>query len=368
MIKNTLFNRLKRKILEISLKNTPKSISKKINFGIIGAGNVAFWKYLPAIKTTDGVKFIGAYDCNSVASQKLCNALGGTPYMSAEKLLQDPQIDAVFICSPPETHFTYLITSLMHNKHVLCEKPMASNLTEAKEAETMLNKTPLIGMINYSFRSCPEWILIFDLLRSGIIGNVHNVVGQISQGGWFDANYAPSKQRNDASDWRYHPGGGVIKELGSHLIDMCLWLFGDVVNFTSEEAYFGIQDNPSEDICGFLMKFASGALAQVQVSRLATGYKEYCHFEISGQKGAIKNLNGKIFLWLHEEPYWQELLVPRVPSNQFLLTFVDAINHHKKDYPSFKDGLKVWTILEPITKDKQVEENENLSKRSNQIS
>ena len=101
-----------------------------IRFGILGCGIVAPF-HVESILRTDGAVFVGACSKSITSAQRLCSQYGGIIYESCEKMLADPQIDAVVICTPSGGHYDECRAALLAGKHVVVEKPMCMTTEQA---------------------------------------------------------------------------------------------------------------------------------------------------------------------------------------------------------------------------------------------
>ncbi len=191
---------------------------------------------------------------------------------------------------------------LSAGKHVLCEKPMAPSVEDAKAMVTAAQAAPTQAGIGFSFRRAPAINAIRDQLRAGTIGAVRHFDGHY----WCD--YAQNAQA--PISWRYRggPGSGALADIGSHLVDLGEYLCGPVTSvqgavfqtFTTERPVplgatvghsagaVGTQREPveNEDLVTFTATFQSGAIGTYSVSRVAHGLPNGLGFEVFAENGA----------------------------------------------------------------------------------
>lgn len=344
----TLWTRLHRKLSSVWHKRQGTGYPE-IGVGLVGAGNVVRWKYLPLLRARPRMRLVSVYDVNFQAAQSVAEMSHSCVAESFESLVRNPQVRALLVCTPPEFHAEAVLQALKAGKHVLCEKPMADSLVQAQAMAALARQTGLVNMIHFAYRFSPEWRLVRQLLRSGALGRLYTFWGTLSQGGWYDEHSHRTQERSDATDWRYDKRGGIIFEMGSHLADLCRWCFGEVLEVRAWKQALREDSKHSEDLCGAVFGFEGGLMGQVELSRLATGYRERGFLEVYGSRGSLKYDQGGVSIWTREVPRWRTLLTP-TPAASFLDVFHQAIATPAQttDFPTFEDGLKNQQILDAI--------------------
>lgn len=351
LTEKTFWNRLAHKTNTLLGRfQKPVQAGRVVGVGIVGAGNVVRWKYVPQLSTRPYLKPRLVYDVNAAASQQVAHALHARFTTQYEELLADKNIEAIFICTPPVYHADLAIAALAAGKHVLCEKPMAYSLAQAQAMYQAASEARTVNMIHFTYRFTAEGSLVHKIVKSEVLGKLYNVWGNFSQGGWLDHEQQPTSERVDAAPWRYREGGGIVAEMGSHLVDLCRWCFGEVANVCSWKRSFRSETEASEDLCGFTLFFESDCVAHLEVSRIATGYRERNFLEIYGSKGSLRIDQGGVYLWTRQVPRWRSLLVSSNPSGEFLDLFYRAVigAQPAPTYPTFADGLRNNELLDLI--------------------
>jgi predicted dehydrogenase len=188
----------------------------KIRWGILGVAKIATTKVIPAMQRASNVEVaaIASRDLNkaSTAAAQL-----GIPraYGSYEELLADPSIDAIYNPLPNHLHVPWSIRAAEAGKHVLCEKPIALSVAEARELIAARDKAGVKVGEAFMARTHPQWLRAAEIVRSGRIGEPRVVSGYFS---YF--NRDPKNVRNIASI-----GGGAIMDIGCYPITLSRMIF-----------------------------------------------------------------------------------------------------------------------------------------------
>lgn len=346
----TFVNLVKRRIAQKFGKNgaVAAPTGKALGAGLIGAGNIARWAYVPRMQRKFPFHLAAVFDVNQKGAQEVAASTGAKACSSIEQVVRDPAVEVVFICTPAQFHCDAAIAALEAGKHVLCEKPMAATLAEAKRMVEAANKSGKRHMVHFSYRFRPEFRFLAELVASGVIGEVYHVAGSFSQGQWLNEKSEPSNERPDATPWKLGPEGGVAEDLGPHLIDLLRMALGEITEIGAWKKCYRPGGFVSDDACGLNASFANGTAAHVVLSRVATGFKERTSLEFSGSKGAIYFEHGKTRLWMRSDPRWRLLLVPQYEGRDFLDSFHAAISDPSVKVPDFNDGLKNSEALEAV--------------------
>jgi predicted dehydrogenase len=296
-------------------------------------------------------------------------------------ILERDDIHIVDICTPGWMHAEIAIAALEAGKHVLVEKPLANTLAEA-EAMTDAARTArdrgVQSMVGFTYRRVPALALARELIGEGRLGTVRHVRAAYLQD-WLSDAEAPMT-------WRLNKetaGSGALGDIASHAIDQVLFLLGDPVTEVSGRLHtftpqrpgrHGTEEVTVDDAAWATLALASGAIASVEVSRVATGQKNSLKLEIYGDKGSLlfdlENLNElgfldatvpvreqgfrRILVNEPEHPYleawwpqghiigWEHTFTHQIRD------FLTAISTREAPSPSFEDGLNVQRILAAV--------------------
>jgi predicted dehydrogenase/uncharacterized protein (DUF362 family) len=184
--------------------------------GVVGCGKIATAVHLPSLQKLKGYELVAAADVNQVRLQEVKEKFGvNETYDDYRRMLVKADIDAVFICAPPEHHFRIVMDAIEWSKHVFCEKPLASSLDDAlaiKKAFSMQQKTapePLYLMPAHNFIFTPCFAEALKLVEKGEIGKIQKINGCSAT----NLRFYGAK-----TDFRTQAKCGVIEDLLPHLI------------------------------------------------------------------------------------------------------------------------------------------------------
>jgi predicted dehydrogenase len=248
-----------------------------VRWGILGAGSVAQRRVIPAMSDLDACE-LGALMVRDQARAEGLAAKFGIPRAvdNAGALLGDPELDAVYISSPPNLHCEQVVAAAERGKHVLCEKPMALS---AEACRRMIDACRSAGVhleVCFVLRGWPIYHRVREMLSDGRLGEIVELRAHL-------AKWTP----REPGEWRLDPrqgGGGVLIDVGSHYIDLFRFLLGDlasVIAMTSDRVFgAGVEESAF-----MLFEFACGAHGTIA----ATSAVPYAGnvLEIFGTKGAL---------------------------------------------------------------------------------
>jgi predicted dehydrogenase len=190
-----------------------------IRLGIAGCGRVTTTRHLPALQGIKNVQIVGLADrlsdrVNSAAQQYRVPRI----YAGIEGLIEDPEINAIAVCLPPEYHYEAAAMVLRAKKHLFLEKPIALQLSDSQKLVDLASGSKCISMMGFNLR----WHRLVRnakrLLDQGVIGRVLLVHSKFTSGSMVNA-------QNDS--WREHhrTGGGVLSEQAIHHFDLWRYFF-----------------------------------------------------------------------------------------------------------------------------------------------
>jgi predicted dehydrogenase len=184
---------------------------------VLGVAKIATQKVIPAMQRCERAT-IAAIASRDAAKAYLAAATLGIPtsYGSYEALIDDPDIDAVYIPLPNHLHVEWALRAAAAGKHVLCEKPIGLSVADVQTLIAARNRTGVLIQEAFMYRSHPQWLRVVEIVRSGRLGELRAVSGAFS---YF--NDDPSNIRNVAA-W----GGGGLYDIGCYLINSARLLFG----------------------------------------------------------------------------------------------------------------------------------------------
>ncbi len=229
---------------------------KTIRWGIIGCGNVTEVKSGPGFQKAQRSQLVAVMRRDAALAQDYAKR-HDVPrwYDDAQALIHDPEVDAVYIATPPSSHCEYTLAVAQAGKPVYVEKPMALNAAECQEmvAACQAARTPLF--VAYYRRALPRFLKAKELVTGGAIGDVRFVEILLNQ----PLEVHPP----DQLPWRLRPeiaGGGLFVDLASHALDFLDFVLGPVSRvrgFARNQA----GAYPAEDIVSAAFEFANGVQA-----------------------------------------------------------------------------------------------------------
>jgi predicted dehydrogenase len=205
-------------------------------------------------------------------------------------LVTRDDIDVVDICTPPGTHAEIAQAAAAAGKAVLCEKPLALTYPEAAAALAAVEQAGVHHAVGFNYRRLPAIALMRRMIADGAVGEV-----RLWRATWLSDEFTDP---DTPYDWRFdrQMGGTTIADLGSHLIDMALWMTGGVVSVCAQSGTFiaerplpagGTEAVTVDDASSALLRFESGALGTMEVARAAV--RRPCDFmvEVNGSRGTL---------------------------------------------------------------------------------
>lgn len=248
---------------------------KNINLALIGCGGIA-QTHLQAIKAANGCQLIAVADINHESAKPLANHLNCSFYSDYRQIIANETIDAALICTPPNTHCDVTQFFLKNGIHVLCEKPLAINSTEASQMVKAAQQNGVLLMMASKFRYVEDVIQAKAIVDSGILGDIilyENVFcSKVDmQNRWYSKKEIA--------------GGGVLLDNGCHSVDIARFFLGPIAKVQAEEGK-RVQNLEVEDTARLYFKSKSGILGTVDLSWSIKKERE-SYIDIYGTKGVL---------------------------------------------------------------------------------
>lgn len=212
----------------------------KVRWGIIGCGDVTEKKSGPAFNKVKDSRLLAVMRRDAAKAADYAHR-HQVPhwYSKVEDLLDNPALNAIYIATPPSSHFDYALKALAAGKDVYIEKPVTLNAHEARLLLDVVRKTNGKLVVAHYRRQLPLFLKVKELLDTGRIGTVRTVQLRLWQ------SRSPDLVTKGAADWRTDPtisGGGYFFDLAPHQLDLMLYFFGLPISF---EGFSQIQDAAS---------------------------------------------------------------------------------------------------------------------------
>jgi 1,5-anhydro-D-fructose reductase (1,5-anhydro-D-mannitol-forming) len=232
--------------------------TKKIGWGLIGTGRIAEDRVLPAIVEHAGSRLVGVVSRDPRRARQFAEKFGAEhAYTSYDDLLRNPDVTVVAVHTPNSQHAAQVIAAVRAGKHVFCDKPMATRVTDAENMVRACEKAGVRLGINFHNRFMPVFHEIRRVITSGEIGKPHLVQLEASPG---------ARSGGRLATWRIDPqlaGLGTTYSIGVHVYDILRYLLGAEVEMVS--ALFDKPRGVMEEMNVSLFRFTNGALAQLSV-------------------------------------------------------------------------------------------------------
>ena len=274
----------------------------KISIGLIGYGGIGKlhtvnWRnlHLYYADLPIRVELRGAA-ARTKKSADLAVQDGGFSYGTTDyqELINDPEINLIDICTPNDLHYPVFKAAIKAGKHIYCEKPLALNIEQAEEMLHLAESSDSVVQLAFNYRFIPAVMKARQIIEEGQLGEVINFRAQYFHTGYLNPDRPMS--------WRLSQdisGGGALVDLGSHVIDLMLYLAGPFKRIMAQTKTFiaqrpvgaGSRETAEvlvDDHAQLMVELTAGGIGIVEVSRVAQGTTDDLNFEIHGSKGAIK--------------------------------------------------------------------------------
>ena len=308
-------------------------------------------------------------------------ALGWEGYETDyHSLLERDDIDLVDVATPGNTHHEIAIAALESGKHVLCEKPLANTLGEAREMVDAARSSGAINMVCFNYRRAPAVQLARKLIEEGRLGELRHWRAVYLQDFILDPELPLI--------WRFRKevaGSGALGDLGAHLVDLAHFLVGPIEKVVGTAETF-IKERPLgdsgagrgevtvDDAAAFLARFENGVIGTFEATRLAPGRKNHNSFEINGSNGSLvfdlERMN-ELLVYFADDPAeasgFRTVMVtePDHPyagawwppghiigyEHTFVHTIkdlLDGIAAGNSPHPTFEDGYRCQAVLDAV--------------------
>jgi len=250
-----------------------------VKWGVLGTANIARGCTIPGMLKAGNCELYAIAGRSEEKAEAYKNEFGfAKAYVGYDKLLEDPDVQAVYIPLPNNLHKEWVIKSLKAGKHVLCEKPLALNADEVREMFAVAKENNVILMEAYAYLHSPYIASLKADIESGIIGDVDFIQTAFITQGYFD-------------DIRIYKetGGGAVYDLGCYCTTMILSLVDSELDYVMANAEFN--DKDVDVFSSSLMKFENGVRAAFNVGMIfnpqQNGRKDMLY--IHGSKGIISS-------------------------------------------------------------------------------
>lgn len=332
---------------------------KKIKLMIVGCGAIAEKAHLPSLRRISQVDVAALVDINLQRAKEL----------KSKYLLNDAEVfddylqamdkidtDAVLILTPPATHLQLIKDFSREGKNIFCEKPIATNLEDAKKIANLITKTNKF-MIGFQYRFLPQLIRMRKLVKSGEIGKIISMISIFSQ----DINQWPS-----FSEYQYKKelGGGALFDSGTHYADLMKWILGDIEHVECKVGNYGNNNYEVDDAATMQLYFKNGSVGTTHIIWCGPMMQE---FYIIGNNGILKANDLDNHIQVYKKNFW---ILPPVnirvkqiisPYHSELMHFFDCIQNNREIEPGINDAVDALKVILAAYKSTEVEGKVKLS-------
>lgn len=367
------------------------SDKKQLRIGLVGAGFMGrthsngynrVSNFFPDLEYTPALKAVCSRNKEKV--QAFADQWG---YESIETdwkaLVERKDIDAIDICTPNDMHAEIAIAAAKAGKMILCEKPLARTLAEAKGMVDAVEKAKVKNTVWYNYRRLPAVTLAKQIIDSGKLGKIFHYRANFLQ----DWTISADVPQGGTAAWRLDAeaaGSGVTGDLLAHCIDTAMWLNGGIKDVSAVTETFikerfhqltgKVEKVGIDDACIFHCHFDNGSLGLFESTRYARGHKALYTFEINGEKGSLRwdlhdlnrleffdhNDEGTVRGWRSilvtdgDQPYMGKWWVPGLIigyEHSFIhqvADFLQTLQDGKECHPTFRDAYETQKVCEAV--------------------
>ena len=320
-----------------------------LNWLLVGTGDIARKRVAPALAKTKGSRLHAVCDLVGERARDIANAFDAERvHTDFDEALDDPDVDAVYVATPVDLHVPMALKALDAGKHVLVEKPLGVTGDDAAKAADAESNTDRVTGCAYFRRLYPGYRMIRDMLDAGEFGKL--VLVRMAYFSWFDP------KPDDPKYWRVmrkRSGGGPISDMGTHMFDVMIGLFGMPEHVMATTATLD-RDWDVEDSSAMTMILPGGAPV---TASFHWNSKTWVHmFEVVGTEAKV--------LW---QPYDSgkavktvgrditEIDVPTADNVHMPLVedFVAAVREGRKTAAPFSEALKTNRLIDAVYRSAQ---------------
>ncbi|MBM7568879.1 Gfo/Idh/MocA family protein [Paenibacillus sacheonensis] len=335
----------------------------KFRIGLIGLGGMV-QSHIRWIAAEGRFDVVAVSDVNESALSAVGDQLGipaERRYADFARLIADPDVDAILSVTPNHVHADIMRACLEAGKPFLGEKPFTRVFEEAPPLLALYEQQPVAGMIGFSYRYTPAFRYARELLREGKLGAVRSFSVQYLQD-WGSAS------RGTPYIWRFNKditGTGTLGDLGSHMIDLARFLFGEFAELSAQlqtliperpdPATGGMVKIEVDDFVSFQARMAGGEVGIFHSSRNAIGSGNQHEVSVYGDAGTLhaSTLNPDQLIWIREEaPGQLARTVLDVPARCKVTQYGDFLamldGAATDGLPDFMDGYRNQEVLDAV--------------------
>ncbi len=332
-----------------------------IRLAIIGTGGMANG-HADAFSKIEGCEVVTCADIVPGRAEEFAKKHNiPSAYTSTEEMLDKEELDAVSVVTSDQHHMQPVLMCIDRGLHVMCEKPLASNLEDAQRMARAAKEKGVLTAVNFSYRNSAATQKAAEMVASGAIGRVVHVEGAYLQC-WIASKCWGDWHTSEALLWRMstkHGSLGVLGDVGVHLYDLVSFVAGDIKEifcdlgvFKKDVSSIGDYVFDANESMVANVRFTNGAIGTLQSSRWASGHANTVSLSVYGDKGSIDlNLDRPAPETLKacigenvDKVVWENVECDPTPS--MYERFIASIKEGKQGQTSFEGGAKVQAYLD----------------------
>lgn len=329
---------------------------------ILGTGGMAR-HHAEHFAAIDGVTLVAGVDTNTANLGAFCDQFDiKNRFESLQAALDWGQFDAVTNVTPDKAHYPTTMACLRAGKHVMCEKPLATNYAHAAEMADLAEASGLVNMVNLTYRNVSALQTARDMVAAGQIGDVKHIEASYLQS-WLAQPAWGDWKTEDQWLWRLssaHGSLGVLGDVGIHIMDFASYAAGsDFSDICCRLKTF--HKAPGDKIGNYVLDandsfaasvaFENGAVGVIHATRFASGHMNELRLRLYGDKGGIEVTNngdlGTLRASIGDDMLtatWRDIALKPVKMNYDY--FVQAVTTGKNSEPSFRRAAKLQRVLD----------------------
>jgi predicted dehydrogenase len=339
------------------------STPETLRVGVIGTGFGSLVQ-IPGFQRSPGVEVVAVASGRPERARRMAEKFGlQAGYGDYRQMLAEQRLDLVSIATPPYLHHEMALAAIERGLPVLCEKPFAMNLAQAREMLAAAERAGVVHAVDHEFRYLPARVRLKELVDQGYLGELYTVRINALSDMLLDAQARPWSWWSDLEK-----GGGILGALGSHLIDSLSWWFGPIVEVAAQLDTFvkqrplpdgsGWREVTADDQAAALFRLANGAQATFFLSGVTRPGQS--RFEAYGSEGTLV-IDGAKLLGGRGSAALEPLDLPEPPALgpgddfrispflSFLERFLPQLRRtSSQEVASFREGVYVQAVMDAM--------------------
>ena len=336
------------------------STTPPIRVGVIGTGFGGL-VHLPGFQRAPGVQLVAVASGREERAREVGQQLGIPAYADYRRMLDEHDLDLVSITTPPYLHHEMALAAIERGRNVLCEKPLAANLAEAREMLAAAERAGVVHAVDHEFRYLPARLKMKELVDEGYLGELRTVRVTGLNDMWLSRPWGWVMEKSKS--------GGILQAQGSHLIDSLHWWFGPIVEVGAQldtleksRPVHGTDEwRPcdAEDQVAALLRLANGALVHYLISGAVRPGQN--RVEAYGSEGTLVIDEARLLGARGSDPLEQidlSAALPKLePGDDFrlapFLAFLDRFlpqlrGERPPEVAGFREGVAVQAVMDAM--------------------